>query len=66
MFQRISSLLEDSGLNIEIVGITSVAGLVSSEVLRDPKKGGKDIPADQAFELFDVDGNGKIQKGDLE
>ena len=48
------------------MGITSVAGLVSSEVLRDPKKAEKDIPADEAFEFFDVDGNGDIQKGDIE
>ena len=56
----------DSGLSIGIVGITSVAGLVSSEVLRDPKKGEQEIPADEAFEFFDVDGNGDIQRGNIE
>ena len=64
--QKISRLLGDSGLHIGIVGITSVAGLVSSEVLKNPKKGGQDVSADEAFEFFDVDGNGYIQKGDLE
>ena len=64
--QKVSSLLGDSGLSIGIVGITSVAGLVSSEVLKDPKKGEQNISADEAFEFFDVDGNGYIQKGDLE
>ena len=47
------------------MGITSVAGVLSSEVLKDPKKE-QEIPADEAFELFDVDGNGQIQRGDLE
>ena len=56
----------ESGLTIEIVGLTSVAGLISSEVLKDPTKGEKEIPADEAFEFFDVDGNGYIQRGDLE
>ena len=48
------------------MGITSVAGLLSSEVLKDPKKGEQEIDADEAFELFDVDGNGQIERGDLE
>ena len=59
-------MLEEAGLSIAIVGMTSVAGLVSSEVLRDPWNTDQEIPADQAFEFFDVDGDGGIQKGDLE
>eukprot|EP00092_Neocalanus_flemingeri_P064070 GFUD01077644.1.p1 GENE.GFUD01077644.1~~GFUD01077644.1.p1 ORF type:complete len:493 (+),score=124.32 GFUD01077644.1:42-1520(+) len=63
---NISQMLGQAGLSIAIVGITSVAGLVSSEVLRDPKNTDQDIPADVGFEFFDVDGNGHIQRGDLE
>ena len=59
-------ILGNSGLSIGIVGITSVAGLVSSEVLQDPKNTEQEIPADEAFEFFDVDGNGCIERGDLE
>ena len=64
--QAITMTLEHSGLSIEIVGITAVAGLLSSEALKDPKKEDQDISADEAFEFFDVDGDGGIQKGDLE
>ena len=58
--------MRDAGLSIDIVGITAVAGLLSSEVLKDPKKSDQEISADEAFEFFDVDGNGDIQKGDIE
>ena len=56
----------EAGLSIDIIGITAVAGLLSSEVLKDPKKNDEEISADEAFEFFDVDGNGDIQKGDIE
>ena len=58
--------MKEAGLSIDIVGITAVAGLLSSEVLKDPKKNDDQISADEAFEFFDVDGNGDIQKGDIE
>ena len=58
--------MKEAGLSIDIVGITAVAGLLSSEVLKDPKKNNDQISADEAFEFFDVDGNGDIQKGDIE
>jgi len=68
---KIRRMLDDSNLSIEIVSIGTVAGLVTSEVLkniRDPKDENKDkeVLADEAFEVFDVDGNNYIQKGDLE
>ena len=46
--------------------MAAVAGLVSSEVLKDPSHGNTNISADEAFEFFDVDGNGAIQRGDIE
>ena len=58
-------MLKEAGLSIEIVGVNAVAGLLSSEILKD-KKGGDDVEADEAFEFFDVDGNGVIQRGDIE
>ena len=58
-------MLAEAGLNIEIVGVTAVAGLLSSEALKDPR-GGQDVVADEAFEFFDADGNGVIQRGDIE
>lgn len=61
----ISNMLKEAGLSIEIVGVNAVAGLLSSEILKD-KKGGDDVEADEAFEFFDVDGNGVIQRGDIE
>ena len=64
--QSIRRILTDAGLSIDIVGITAVAGLLSSEVLKDPKKNDDKVSADEAFEFFDVDGNGDIQKGDIE
>ena len=58
-------MLAEAGLNIEIVGVTAVAGLLSSEALKDPRSG-QDVVADEAFEFFDADGNGVIQRGDIE
>ena len=58
--------MADAGLSIEIVGLTAVAGLVSSEVLKNPRDEDLHITADEAFEFFDVDGNGDIQRGDIE
>jgi len=62
----VQKLLHDAGLTIGIVGITAVAGLVSSDVLTHPKNRNHEIAADEAFEFFDVDGDGHIQRGDLE
>jgi len=62
----IRQIVQDAGLSIEILGVAAVAGLVSSEVLKDPSHGKTTISADEAFEFFDVDGNGAIQKGDIE
>ena len=56
----------EAGLSIDIVGITAFAGLLSSEVLKDPKKNDEEISADEAFEFFDVDGNRDIQTGNIE
>ena len=61
-----SEILRDAGLSIDIVGMTAVAGLVSSEALNDPKDPDDEITADDAFEFFDVDGDGSIQRGDIE
>ena len=58
-------MLAAAGLNIEIVGVTAVAGLLSSEALRD-ERSDQDVLADEAFEFFDADGNGVIQRGDIE
>ena len=38
----------------------------NSEALQDPWNTKQEISADEAFEIFDVDGDGHIQKGDLE
>jgi len=65
--KSIQHILDDAGLSIEIVGLTAVAGLLVSEVLDDPKTDvQQEVSADEAFEFFDVDGNGDIQKGDVE
>ena len=66
IFQTVSEILRDAGLSIDIVGMTAVAGLVSSEALNDPKDPDDEITADDAFEFFDVDGDGSIQRGDIE
>ena len=58
-------MLAQAGLNIEIVGVTAVAGLLSSEALKD-ERSDQDVVADEAFEFFDADGNGIIQRGDIE
>ena len=58
-------MLAQAGLNIEIVGVTAVAGLLSSEALKD-ERSDEDVLADEAFEFFDADGNGVIQRGDIE
>ena len=58
-------MLGEAGLNMEIVGATAVAGLLSSEALKDDRTG-EDVMADEAFEFFDADGNGVIQRGDIE
>jgi len=65
---EVTALLTASGLSVEIIGLESVAGLVASEVMKDEKKLASDetITADEAFEFFDVDGNGVIQRGDIE
>merc|ERR1712212_1215407 len=60
--EEILGMLGEAGLTVEIVGLTAVAGLLSSEALRDPRSD-HDVAADEAFEFFDVDGNGVIQKG---
>lgn len=64
----VTDLLKASGLSLEIIGLEMVAGLVASEVMRDEKNLEADceVPADEAFEFFDVDGDGKIQRGDIE
>jgi len=66
--QEVSNLLKSSGLSMEIIGLEMVAGLVASEVMRDEKQLAvdADVSADEAFEFFDVDGDGKIQRGDIE
>jgi len=64
--ETVSEILRDAGLSIDIVGMTAVAGLVSSEALNDPKDPDDEITADDAFEFFDVDGDGSIQRGDIE
>merc|ERR1719187_1371091 len=66
--KEVSKLLKSSGLSMEIIGLEMVAGLVASEVMRDEKQLAvdADIAADEAFEFFDVDGDGKIQRGDVE
>ena len=51
---------------MDIVGVTAVAGLLSSEVLKDPTKGKDVVSADEAFEFFDVDEDGSIMRGDFE
>merc|ERR1711970_593651 len=63
--EDITKMLGEAGLNIEIVGVTAVAGLLSSEALKDDRTG-EDVMADEAFEFFDADGNGVIQRGDIE
>lgn len=64
----VTDLLKASGLSLEIIGLEMVAGLVASEVMRDEKnlECDAEVPADEAFEFFDVDGDGKIQRGDIE
>jgi len=66
--EEVTKLLKNSGLSVDIIGLESVAGLVASEVMKDEKKlaVNEDVTADEAFEFFDVDGNGKIQRGDIE
>jgi len=63
--EDITEMLGQAGLNIEIVGVTAVAGLLSSEALKD-ERSDEDVLADEAFEFFDADGNGVIQRGDIE
>jgi len=63
--EDITEMLAQAGLNIEIVGVTAVAGLLSSEALKD-ERSDEDVLADEAFEFFDADGNGVIQRGDIE
>jgi len=66
--QEVMKLLESAGLCEEIIGLEMVAGLVASEVMRDERQLAVDqhIEADEAFEFFDIDGNGKIERGDIE
>jgi len=66
--KEISTLLKASNLSVDIVGMEMVAGLVAAEVMRDEKSLPLDteVSADEAFEFFDVDGNGVIQRGDIE
>ena len=63
--QDINKMLGEAGLSVEIVGVTAIAGLLCSEALKD-EKAGNDVIADEAFEFFDVDGNGVIERGDIE
>ena len=51
--------------SVSSIGVTAVAGLLSSEALRD-ERSDQDVLADEAFEFFDADGNGVIQRGDIE
>jgi len=71
--EEVQKVLAKSGLSTEIIGCTTVAGLVASYIIKDRKIKVGDVGnendqvlADEAFELFDIDHNGNIQRGDIE
>jgi len=68
---KVNRTLKNAGLCPEIIGTKVIAGLLAADVAKKTKSDSKDpskcqVSADEAFEVFDISGNGKIERGDIE
>merc|ERR1719348_1883042 len=65
----VTEILSATGLTADIIGLKMVAGLIACDVVKNKnknKKNSDEVSADEAFEVFDMDDSGKIQRVEIE